>query len=85
MINIISCPDIVDSVNKKVFLINVSFDVLHLVISFARTMKQDVDFYVTADQTTDAEWFSKVLTISDKIFKNPEFEIVHHYLKELDE
>ena len=85
MINIITSPDFISTGNKKIFLINVSFDVFHLILSYAKTMNQDVDFFVTAGQVTDQEWFAKVANSADKIFKDPDFDIVHQYLKELNE
>lgn len=85
MIHLITYPDIVDNGNKKLVLIDITEDDLALIIAAARTLSQDVDFYLQNGEGASSEWFAKVCAGSDRIFKGAGYDEVITYLRGLDE
>lgn len=85
MIHLITYPDIVDNGNKKLVLIDITEDDLALIIAAARTLSQDVDFYLQNGESASPEWFAKVCAGSDRIFKSAGYDEVITYLRGLDE
>ena len=77
---LITEPDIVDSENLSILLINADENVLELIVASCRNMDRDFNFYL-CNEVTDPTWFSRAMTKSDKIFKNPTVEEVYAFLK----
>ena len=81
---LISEPDFVTSDNIPILLINADTLTLKLVIATCETVDRTFDIYVCGEEA-NPEWFSRVLSHVDKVFKKPTFDEVFQFIKDPDE
>ena len=82
--NLISQPDFIKTTNTPILLINVDATTLKLIVATCETLERSFDIYVCGDEA-DPEWFNRVLSHVEKIFKNPKFDEVYQFIKDPDE